>query len=66
MNINSLINMVVRQVVRVVVNKGVNAGIDMASRRGSGAKAEGPPVANKSDIKNMQQTLKVAKRIGRF
>lgn len=63
MNIDRIIQMVVRQIVRRGVNAGINAGVDAVSRRKGGGADTGQAKNTKKQIK---QSMRIARRMGRF
>ncbi|MEL6375614.1 MAG: hypothetical protein AAFQ04_00265 [Pseudomonadota bacterium] len=73
MNANQIINMVIRMVMRRALRGGVNAGIDAISKRksknqvadGQPAQAQGGP-DSKETTKRMKQSMRMARKMGRF
>lgn len=72
MNANRIISMVIRMVMNRVIRSGVNAGIDKFSQRGKKS-SDGQGAANPQQKKQtgdtqkrMRQSMRVARKIGKF
>ncbi len=72
MNANRIINMVIRMIMNRVIRSGVNAGIDKFSQRGKKS-ADGQGSADPQQKKQtgdtqkrMRQSMRVARKIGKF
>lgn len=69
---NRMINMIINQVMRRLVNVGMTKGMDYFTRDKNKGLDENSPAAkqNRKNAKNVsksaKQTLKMARRIGRF
>ncbi|KRS14379.1 hypothetical protein XM53_01240 [Roseovarius atlanticus] len=72
MNANRIINMVIRMVMNRLIRSGVNAGIDKMSKRGKkpadGQNAPDPQQKQQTaqTQKRMRQSMRVARKIGKF
>jgi len=70
MNANQIINMVIRMVMNKVMRSGMNAGVNAVSKRMNKGKptdaADQNPQATRDTAKRMNQTMKMARRVGRM
>ena len=72
MNASRIINMVIRMVMNRLIRSGVNAGIDKFSQRGKKSpegKGAADPQQKKQTAetqKRMRQSMRVARKIGKF
>jgi len=72
MNAGNIVNMVVRIIMRRVIGKGINAGVDAVGKRMSrgktdeGKEDDRPSPGAKTTGKRMKQSMRMARRMGRF
>ena len=72
MNGGNIVNMIVRVVMRRVIGKGINAGVDAVGKRmnrgkeGDAAQTGQSAPATRKTGKRMKQSMRMARRFGRF
>jgi len=69
MNAGNIVNMVVRLVMRQVIGRGINKGIEVVGDRmnkGKSAEEQGQPPESGKTKQRMRQSVRMARRFGRF